>query len=169
MVKWTCILKPQFFGQRPKSSSKALLRFKYFSWWPLLLCWILKCWKSSWDLQHLSLKVMLKSKWLSMVLDIDFMTSTILKFEFYSCYLNSLSTWWHHHKTLRKTINSMKFYHTLNKFSRVTCSISPTCIPLVVSSKICKLSLEFFCHHNFLGFVNQYFYRMFMIFFFIEH
>ena len=44
--------------------------------------WILKCRKSSWDLKYASLKVMLKSKWLSLVLDIDFMTLTILKLEF---------------------------------------------------------------------------------------
>ena len=37
--------------------------------------------KEIWDSQYLSLKVMLKSKWLSLVFDIDFMTLTILKLE----------------------------------------------------------------------------------------
>jgi len=39
----------------------------------------LKCEIWSWDLQYLLLKVTLKSKWLSLVLDVDFMTLTILK------------------------------------------------------------------------------------------
>ena len=38
--------------------------------------------KWSWDLQHLSLQVMLKSKCLSLALDVDFMTLIILKLEF---------------------------------------------------------------------------------------
>ena len=33
--------------------------------------------------QNLSLKVMLKSKWLSLVLNVDFMTLTILKLDFF--------------------------------------------------------------------------------------
>ena len=71
-----------FLGERPKSSSKALFKLDFFSWQSLLMCWALKCRKSSWDLQYLSLNVMLKSKWLSHALDIDFMTITILKLEF---------------------------------------------------------------------------------------
>ena len=42
--KWT-------MSQRPKSSSKALFKLHFFSWWPLLLCWKLKRRESSWDLQ----------------------------------------------------------------------------------------------------------------------
>ena len=61
---------------------KALFKLNLFSWWPLLLCWILKCMKSSWDLQFLSLKVVLRSKWLSLNLDVDFMTLTISKLDF---------------------------------------------------------------------------------------
>ena len=34
--------------------------------------------------QNLSLKVMLKSKWLSLVLNVDFMTLTILKLDCFS-------------------------------------------------------------------------------------
>ena len=37
-----------------------------------------------------------------------------------------------------------------------------------MSSKICKLFLEFFCHHKFLGFVDQYVLKMFMIFIFAK-
>ena len=39
--------------------------------------------KSSWDLQYLSLKVMLKRKWFGLVLDVNFMTLIILKLEFF--------------------------------------------------------------------------------------
>jgi hypothetical protein len=38
--------------------------------------------------------------WLSMVLAVDFITFIILKLDFFSYSLNSLSTWGHHHKTL---------------------------------------------------------------------
>ena len=40
--------------------------------------------------QNLSLKVMLKSKWLSLVLNVDFMTLTILKLDFFSIFLESI-------------------------------------------------------------------------------
>ena len=36
-----------------------------------------------WELQNLSLKVMLKRKWLNLVLDVEFMTSNILKLVFF--------------------------------------------------------------------------------------
>ena len=108
------ILKPSFFRSKPQSSSKALLKMNFFSWWPSLLCWILKCRNSSWDLQYLFLKGMLKSKWLSLVLDVDFMTLTILKLEFsfifLEFYLRASS------QNFAKTINLMWFYCTLNKF-----------------------------------------------------
>ena len=83
-------------GQRPKS----IVNFSLFSWWILLLCKILKCRISSKNLQNLSLKVVLKSKYLNLVLDVDFMTLNILKLEFFSYYFNSLSIWGHHHETL---------------------------------------------------------------------
>ena len=41
-----------------------------------------QCSKPNWDLQYLSLKVMLKSKWVSLNLDIDLMTLIILQLEF---------------------------------------------------------------------------------------
>ena len=51
--------------------------------------------------------------------------------------LKSLSTWWHRHKSLWKTIK-----------------------PLAPSSKICRFFLDLFleknCHYNLLGFVDQY-------------
>ena len=71
------------YGQRPKSSSKALFKLDFFSWWLSLLCWILEYRKPSRDLKYLSLKVMLISKWSGLVLDVDFMTSIILKFNFF--------------------------------------------------------------------------------------
>ena len=52
---------------------------------------------SSWDLQYLSLKVILKSKCLSLVLDMDFMSLTTLKLKFsfifleFSIYLRASS------------------------------------------------------------------------------
>ena len=51
-------------------------------------------------LQDLSLKVMLKSKWLNMILNVDYMTLSIFKLEFFSFFLNSLSTRRHHNKHL---------------------------------------------------------------------
>ena len=86
MVKWTTnvlqYINTIFFGQRPKNNSKALIKLNWISWWPLLLCCILKCRISSWYLQYLSLKVMFKNKWLGLVLEVDFMTLTNLKFKF---------------------------------------------------------------------------------------
>ena len=69
------------WDKRPKWSSKVLFKGDFFLRWLLLLCWILKCRKSSWDLKYSSLKVMLKSKWLSLILSVNFMTLAILKLE----------------------------------------------------------------------------------------
>ena len=55
-------------------------------------------------LQDLSLKVMLKSRWLNMILNVDYMTLSIFKLEFFSFFLNSLSTRRHHNKHLSSTI-----------------------------------------------------------------
>lgn len=55
-----------FVRQMPKISSKV-----FFTWHPLLLCYIPKYRISIWDL--LNLKVLLKRRWLNMVLDLDFM------------------------------------------------------------------------------------------------
>ena len=54
-----------------------------FSWWLLLLYEICKCRMRSWDLKKLLLKVMLKSTWLNLVLNVNFMNLNILKLEFF--------------------------------------------------------------------------------------
>ena len=66
-----------------KSSAKYCLHWIFFSWCPLLLSWVLKNKISRWDLQKISLIILLKRYWLKMVLDIDFMTLNILK-DFFS-------------------------------------------------------------------------------------
>ena len=82
---------PIVFGQKLECSSKAFFNLNVLSWWPLLLCSILKCRKSSWDLQYLSLKVMFKSKWVSLQLDMNFMILTILKLEFSFIFLGFIT------------------------------------------------------------------------------
>ena len=86
MVKWTkkIVQYTQKINLLVKGlkSSKALFNFDFFSWWSLLSYLMLKCRKSSWELQKLSLKVMLKSKCLSLGLDVDFMTLIYFKLEF---------------------------------------------------------------------------------------
>ena len=47
-------------------------------------------WNIKLRLQNLSLKAMLKSEWLNLVLDIDFMTLNILKLELYFVFLESI-------------------------------------------------------------------------------
>ena len=88
MVKWTkkmirCTKVIIFLVTCLKVVAKCCLNYNSFHD-DLRCCvqWILKCRKSSWDLQYLSLKVMLKSKWLSLVLDVDFMTLASLNLEF---------------------------------------------------------------------------------------
>jgi hypothetical protein len=68
-----------FLGQTPISSSKMLI----FSRWPLLLSKVLKYKISIWVLQNLSSKVMRKSNWLNIVLNVNFMTLNNLNLEFF--------------------------------------------------------------------------------------
>ena len=122
MVKWIKTMLRYtkaivILGRRPKSSSKVLFRLNCLSWWPLLLCQILNWRIWSWDLQYLSLIVMLKSNWLSLDLNVDFMTLTILKLDFFSCSLNSFFTWGHHHKNfIKKHKLYVILYYIFNKF-----------------------------------------------------
>ena len=65
-------------------------------------------------------------------------------------------------------VENHKFNVILSYFKqnlKMTCSISLTCTPLALSSKICRLLLEFVGHHKLFGFVDQYVFEMFMIFF----
>ena len=87
MVKWIekVLLYTKtiiFLVHGHKSSSKGLFKLDFFFMMTFVVVLNTQLWKSSWDLQCLSLKVMLKSKWLSMLLDVDFMTLTISKLEF---------------------------------------------------------------------------------------
>ena len=111
-------------GQRPKSSSKMLFEMVFLSlWWSLSLSKILKRRISSCDLENLSSKVLLKSTWWKLVLNVDFMTLDILKLFVFSYSLTSLFSWGHHHKICNKNITSMLVYHRYI-FIIVTCSTS---------------------------------------------
>ena len=121
MVKWTKIMLQYtktivVLVKGMKVEAKCCWDWFFFSWWPLLLCKILKCRISNWELKNFSSKVILKSKWLNLIIDVDFMTLRILKLEFLSYNLNSLYTWGHLHKDLWKTNHFLVFYGILNKF-----------------------------------------------------
>ena len=112
---------------------------------------------------------MLISKWSSLVLDVDFMTLTSLQLEV------SLHIYWIHYLSeciITKNCEKKSvyvLYGTLNKLWTITCSISPACTPLAMSSKIRTLIWDFFFsifnHHNLLGFLDQFVFEMSMIFF----
>ena len=85
-----------FLGQRPISSSKLLLKVDYFSWWPLLVSHVLKYRISTQDLQNLSSKVMRKSIWPNIILNVSFMTLNILNLTFFVTFLGfiiNLRSW----------------------------------------------------------------------------
>ena len=112
---------------------------------PLLLCKVLKYKISKWGPQNISLKVLFKRYWLKIGLHVDFMTSNILKLDFYFLFFYIP---WIHYK-LEGTITRISRKHQLNVI--LSCfkqilddylfNIS-TCILLAPSSKICKLFLE---------------------------
>ena len=65
----------------------------------------------------LKIKSGAKRKWLSLVLNVDFMTLTILKLIFFPSHsLSSLRTRGHPRKTLLETINLKYFYCILKNF-----------------------------------------------------
>ena len=112
--------------------------------------WIFKYRWSRWDVKNLLLKVMLK------------MAKNGFRCNFH--YLIFLMEFFHIpwiHDTLeaiitKKFIENHQFsiYIIVIKNS-ITCSISPTCTPLALSSRICRLFLEKNCQHVLLGFVDQ--------------
>ena len=53
----------------------------------------------------------------------------------------------------KEIINSIWFYHILDKFLTITCSMSP----IALSSNICIFSWDCLCQHKLLGFVEQLF------------
>ena len=59
---------------------------------------------------------MLKSKWLSLVLNVNFMTLTILKLEFSSIFLESIMYLRASSQNFVENHHLMYFYHILNKF-----------------------------------------------------
>ena len=101
-----------------------------------------------------------------MVLDVNFMTLTILKLNFSFIFLEFIVYLRASSKKIVKTPKNNVILLNLKKIQTITCSISLTCILVVLSSKICRFFLELFCHHYFLGFVDQYVLKMSIIFFF---
>ena len=99
-----------------------------------------------------------------MVLDIDFMTSNILKLEFF------FHIPWIHYKVegivpyiCRKKSNLCilsYFKQILDNYEFNICTYTL----LAPSSKICRLFLKKYCQHTLLGFVGQCVFQMFMIF-----
>ena len=130
MVKWT---KEVLWYLTSKSRSKMLFTMNKFSCWPMLLCQALKCKIPRWDLQDLSLKIMLRSKWLDLVSNINFITLSTLNLIFYLIFLD---------------VFIMYLYHVLDKNLTITCSISS----LALISKMCIIFLEsVFVNINYLA------------------
>lgn len=132
-----------------------LFRLIVFSWWPLLLCSLLNCRITWWDFQTLSWKVMIKSKWLYVILDISFMSLTILNIivfviflVFNICFNSSSNIFVQKHQ-----FNII--YHILNNFFDNYLFHIVTSIPLAQSSHKCHLCLHYFCQHKLLGFAYQ--------------
>ena len=128
----------------------------------MLLLLLLLCRKSSSDLQYFSLKVMLQSKWLSLVLDVDFMPLTILKLEFsfiffeFIIYLMASS---------QNFMENYQFNIILSCFKQILDNHLFNITYLHTTCKIfCSFSLNFSCHHDLLDFVNQYVFNMCKIF-----
>ena len=133
------------------------------SWWPSLLCWILKCRKSSWNLQYISLRRMLKSKYLTLVLDIDFMTLTILKLEFSFIFLEFII---YLRASSQNFVENHQFNVILSYFRQSLVQYHLLAHHLHCLLRYVDFSWVFFCHHNLLGFVDQYVFKMSLIFFF---
>ena len=121
---------------------------------------ILKYTLSSWDLQNPSLKVMLKSTWLNLVLSVYFMTLSILKLDFFLknififlkviIYLSSSS---------QKFIENCHFLctfimlHTNIRQLHVQCHLLGHHLHNLL--KHVDFSWNCFCHHKFLGYVKN--------------
>ena len=116
-----------------------------------------KCKVPKWNLQNLSLKVMLKNKWVDLVLDTNFMTLTNFSLILFML-LDFIVL-------LRSPSNHFGKNHQLN----VTLSFfffSKWPLPLLAPfSSICRLYLYWCCQHELLGFINQNVTKIVMIFF----
>ena len=109
---------------------------------------------------------MLKSKWLSLVLDIDFMTLTILNLEFSFIFLEFIIS-------LRASSQNFVENHQFNIIILYFKQILDnhlfnmiTYLPRLL--QYVDFSWNLFCHHTLLGFVNHYVFKMSMIVFFTK-
>ena len=80
--------KTIIFGQRPKSSSTSLSKIRFLFMMAYVVELNTQMWKIKLRSSILIIRSVAQSKWLSLVLDIDFMTLTILKFDFSIMFLD---------------------------------------------------------------------------------
>ena len=151
MVKWTEIMLRYtktliIFCQRPKSSTKVLFR--------LVLCFIFIFFMMTFVVVLHTQTQNIKLRFSKFIIKIDaqkqvnefgyghkFTNSNILNLEFFFSYSsNPLSSRGHHHITF----NLIRIYQNLNNYYSITCSASPTCTPLALSSQTCRLLQGFF-------------------------
>ena len=138
MIKCTkkalwCLKTFIFFSQMSKVVANCCLHY-IFSWCPSIVVLSAQDRISRWNLQNSSMKIMPKSKWLNLVLDVNFTTLNILKLKFSCISLNPFKTWGHHQLFWVENHTFNEFYHVISKSKIVSCSISP----LAPSSKICR-------------------------------
>lgn len=92
MVKGSNTLHPLCFGQRLENNIVSSVVACIGIFFPMVLCTVVCDVLSRiprWDLRSLSLKVVLKSTWLTRVLDVDFITLDILNLDYFPNSLNS--------------------------------------------------------------------------------
>ena len=164
MVKWTKIVlwytkAMVFLGQRSKGCCKVLFEMDSFSWSPLL-CGVeysnveyqIEIFKT-----RQMLKVMLKSKWLSKVLDVNFTTLSILKLDFF------FHIPWLRYPLRASSQNFVEKPSILCNFIVFWTSFRQMIVRYHLLAhhlhrllKYVDFSWNYFCHNKLLSFVDQY-------------